>query len=429
MPRISILRLTDRDAVEEAIREHDDLGAEAFLARRGFGRANAYFLRHDGRAYDSKAIAGRAYEIQHGGEVGPSDFSGGEHTVAKALERLDFEVTRLEHGDAEDRASPRSTAWDAEEMVLALHWYLRYRSQALDAEHPAVRDLSRMLVKRATERGRADTARARGPVQVARQLAGFGPLDPQGDRDRGSTPSRAHENAWTRWASDRYPRTLRVEQILATLDVTGRRTKGAEAEGGQAARSIAADPAKEYLLRNEPKDPSALERVTPDMLLSPKAERRKLSPRTAAAPRIEDAELFDRANEAHEGVREALSAFLRSCGFTVNDSSPVAKQRNIDFDLAADDGDLRLVIEAKSMPADPNADAARLRMGLGQVLWYRHRFFSACRERRVAVLVVERQPRDHEDWLAACRDVGVVLTWPERFAWLVDECRCARDRG
>lgn len=408
MPRISILHLTDRKAVEQAIREHDELGAEAFLARRGFGRANAYFLVHDGRTYDSKAIAGRAYEIQHGGEVGPTDFSGGEHTVAKALERLGFEVTRPERRNVEGRPATSSTEWNVEEMVLAVHWYLRYRSAGLDAEHPAVRELSGMLVQRATARGRADVARARGPVQVARQLAGFGALDPSSARDLGVTPSRAHEDAWAQWANDGYSRSHRVEQILAALGAPS-----------------AAETGKGYLPRARAQSPSPPEQVTPEALLLPKGQRRKLSPRTAAAPRIEDAELFDRANEAHEDVREAIAAFLVGRGFTTHDPSPAAKERSVDFDLAADDGDLRLVIEAKSMPVDPNADAARLRMGLGQVLWYRHRFFAACRERRVAVLVVERPPRDHEDWLAVCRDVGVVLTWPERFDGLVDECRRA----
>ena len=38
-----------------------------------------------------------------------------------------------------------------------------------------------------------------------------------------------------------------------------------------------------------------------------------------------------------------------------------AKQHNVDFDLAADNGELHLVIEAKSMPVEGNAEAGRLR--------------------------------------------------------------------
>jgi hypothetical protein len=50
--------LTDRSAVLQAIAEYDQLGRESFLARYGFGPARSYFLLHNGKRYDSKAIAG-----------------------------------------------------------------------------------------------------------------------------------------------------------------------------------------------------------------------------------------------------------------------------------------------------------------------------------------------------------------------------------
>ena len=86
--------LTDANAVLAAIRECNLLGRDAFLERYGFGKAKGYFLIHDGKAYDSKAIAGAAYGYQHGTALKPQEFSGGESTVAKVLEGLGFVIER-----------------------------------------------------------------------------------------------------------------------------------------------------------------------------------------------------------------------------------------------------------------------------------------------------------------------------------------------
>ena len=93
--------LSDRQAVESAIDEYDQLGRSDFLARYGFGPARRYFLLHRGLRYDSKAIVGAAHGYQYP-EAGPlrhEDFSGGEDTVAKKLRALGFEVaTGLREG-------------------------------------------------------------------------------------------------------------------------------------------------------------------------------------------------------------------------------------------------------------------------------------------------------------------------------------------
>src|SRR5690349_1774033 len=91
---MSLTDLTSRTAVLRAIAEYDALGRDAFLAKYGFGRARSYFLVHDGRLYDSKAIVGAAHGYEHP-VVGPlraSDFSGGEATVQAKLEQLGFAV-------------------------------------------------------------------------------------------------------------------------------------------------------------------------------------------------------------------------------------------------------------------------------------------------------------------------------------------------
>lgn len=58
----------------------------------GFGRARAYLLIIDGKAYDSKAILGVAYRHATGQPLGPEDFSGGAVGAACVLRSLGFEV-------------------------------------------------------------------------------------------------------------------------------------------------------------------------------------------------------------------------------------------------------------------------------------------------------------------------------------------------
>lgn len=406
--------------------EHDALGAEAFRERHGLEEAREYVLVHGGREYDSKAIAAVAYGLQHELEVTPSDFSGGERTVVKALERLGFDVTQ----SADDRPSGSSAAWDANEMVLALHWYLRYRAEAMRSDHAAVVALSTVLEQRAVAQERPEAARARRPHEVAAQISGFIALDPNGGSIDGGAPSRAHADTWARWARNGYARRRRVDELLGELHGASPPESRAAARRQLAEAWGMVETPQGYRPRAEPAAAEDSEPLAePEELLSPYRGPRAVASRTAAEPRVEDPELYDRAHAAHEALRAALAWHLSIYGFGVYDASNTAKAHAIDFDLAADDSELYLVIAAKSMPAEPTAQAGRLRAGLGQLLWYRHRILAVSREARLAVLVVDREPGDAEEWLAVCRASGVVLTWPERFELLLDECRCARARG
>ncbi|MFC0429474.1 HNH endonuclease [Kutzneria buriramensis] len=81
-----------RDDVLRAIAEYDDIERSAFLRRYGFRGARSYFLVHNGRSYDSKAIVGVAHGYATGRFLRASDFSGGRRTVAATLERLQFKI-------------------------------------------------------------------------------------------------------------------------------------------------------------------------------------------------------------------------------------------------------------------------------------------------------------------------------------------------
>lgn len=91
---MSLSLLTDPAAVHAAIDEYEELKPEGFRAKYGYGPARNLFVVRDGKLFDSKAIAGVAVGKQHPerGPLRPEEFSGGDATVRKALERLGFTV-------------------------------------------------------------------------------------------------------------------------------------------------------------------------------------------------------------------------------------------------------------------------------------------------------------------------------------------------
>lgn len=92
---MSISEVVTRESVCKAIAIHDDMGREAFLAHYGYGPATRYFLSVDGKEYDSKAICGVAYLLNHPEGSRPRNFSGGvsnKNTAATVLANLGFRI-------------------------------------------------------------------------------------------------------------------------------------------------------------------------------------------------------------------------------------------------------------------------------------------------------------------------------------------------
>lgn len=83
-----------RLAVLAALDEFDSLGRDRFLSKYGFHPARSFFLVHDGKRYDSKAIVGAAHGklSDVAAPLASSEFSGGAATVAPLLRSLGFEV-------------------------------------------------------------------------------------------------------------------------------------------------------------------------------------------------------------------------------------------------------------------------------------------------------------------------------------------------
>jgi 5-methylcytosine-specific restriction protein A len=202
-PAVVYPDVTERAAVLAAIEEFDRLGREAFLERHGFGRARGYFLVHDGKRYDSKAIAGVAYGYQHGTALTAGDFTGGDATVARLLERLGFTVER-----PQDLPN-----WTTDELLLALDLYLRHRgTRRLGNAEPEVVALSGLLRSLPIFPPAIRSAeRFRNPTGVALKLHNFSALDPThpdtGMRYGGS----ADAAVWDAW-------NQRPEQLAAIVD-------------------------------------------------------------------------------------------------------------------------------------------------------------------------------------------------------------------
>jgi hypothetical protein len=119
-----------------------------------------------------------------------------------------------------------------------------------------------------------------------------------------------------------------------------------------------------------------------------------------------DPALVERGIRGHAITQNALASYLRSLG--LEPLSPRMEDPN--FDIAWRNGERVFVAEIKSLT---NANEEKqLRLGLGQVLRY------AQQMRRLGsvspVLLVERRPSD-ESWSLLCREIGVILVWPDIF--------------
>lgn len=131
-------QLLSRRAVLQAVDEYgrDEAG---FLERYGYGEADTYFLRHNGRPYASKAIVGVAYGYQYP-EHGPlrhDQFSGGKAGAARHLSMLGFDV----EGIAKDPDD-----WTLDEVQVAVSEYFRlYRAQ-IDGSYVRKRDFKDALL-------------------------------------------------------------------------------------------------------------------------------------------------------------------------------------------------------------------------------------------------------------------------------------------
>ena len=91
---MSINDLTDPNAINRALKEYDELGGTVFLKRYGFEEAERYFISHNGRLYDAKAVASVAHGFQNPAlsPLKNGDFRGGVTGANLPLERAGFTI-------------------------------------------------------------------------------------------------------------------------------------------------------------------------------------------------------------------------------------------------------------------------------------------------------------------------------------------------
>ncbi|MER5462010.1 hypothetical protein ABT010_15225 [Streptomyces sp. NPDC002668] len=125
-----------RDDILKTLAEYGDLGTEGFLDTYKYGKASTYLILHDGKEYDSKAIAGVAHKHQHGRHLTNGELSGGVgrgHAV-EWLKREGFTI-----------GVTRNPNWTRDEIIPACDVVARNGWRGLDAEDPRVAELSDYL--------------------------------------------------------------------------------------------------------------------------------------------------------------------------------------------------------------------------------------------------------------------------------------------
>lgn len=115
----------------------------------------------------------------------------------------------------------------------------------------------------------------------------------------------------------------------------------------------------------------------------------------------------ERSLRGHAATQNSLAAWVRGQGLVPRSPSPADPP----FDLAWERDGVLWVAEVKSVV--PENEEKQLRLGLGQVLRYRHLLSDYYRVVR-PVLCVERAPTD-PTWTTLCDSLRVALTWPGCF--------------
>ena len=151
-----------RSAVLDAMAEFDRLGRDVFLDTYHFGRALSYFVEHDGKLYDSKAVAGYAHGQVSGHPRWTSeDFTGGESSVARHLrDGLGFAMIVRKNPD-----------WTRDELILACDLVWANSWHELRAEYPQVIELSQLLQRYQAHPVDGRTETFRNPNSVGRKTA------------------------------------------------------------------------------------------------------------------------------------------------------------------------------------------------------------------------------------------------------------------
>ena len=110
-------------------------------------------------------------------------------------------------------------------------------------------------------------------------------------------------------------------------------------------------------------------------------------------------------------TQNALAAFVQE--LEAEPRSPQSRDPN--FDLAWERDDVVYVAEVKSLTLINQEQ--QLRLGLGQVLRFRHLLEQRSGRPTVGVLALERKPAD-DAWMQLCNALGIIVVWKGEFSAL-----------
>jgi hypothetical protein len=119
----------------------------------------------------------------------------------------------------------------------------------------------------------------------------------------------------------------------------------------------------------------------------------------------------DRATQVHRSLENWLIAKLRDCGV-----EPLDPAGEPFFDVAWRSGGTLHVCEVKS---SANSPVHQLRLGLGQILQYRHMLERGGRVDVSGCILIEDDPTG--SWVDLCSGLGILLFWPTRWDDVVDQ--------
>lgn len=197
------------------MKEFDRIGRSVFLSKYGYGEARSYFIQHDGKSYDSKAIAGAAHGYLKGMKpLKGREFTGGETNVASKLRDRGFEVVS-------NGMPGHNPAWVRDELILALDLYLQNPMSPPGKASAEIAALSRELGRLGPLLGHFIASDHRNPNSVYMKVMNFRRFDPAFAAEGKvglSHGSKSDEDVWNEFANARDRLKPAARLIRAAID-------------------------------------------------------------------------------------------------------------------------------------------------------------------------------------------------------------------
>jgi len=116
---------------------------------------------------------------------------------------------------------PKNPNWTRDELLLALDLYLRCDRKQLDADHPDIIELSKLLNRLPIHPSALREAEFRNPNGVSMKLGNFLRLDPEYEGAGLKRGGKLEQEVWDEFASSPYKLHQTAAAIRATYEQVG----------------------------------------------------------------------------------------------------------------------------------------------------------------------------------------------------------------